>query len=392
MRALGAVPRIAVSLLALVLFAGCTDSGIFDLLAARYAELSWTERIAVGVVPGGITTELTDVPVPVILNPGRIDYSLFLRDGADIEFRASQTGAVLPFELERWNPEGESIYWVRIPWVHPVDGAAIEISYGSRVAGDGNDPAAVWSNGYAVVLHFAEPGPPFADSSGNGNVAHADGAITAPPIVDGIVGHGTDFRDAGTAGLRIDPSPSIATLGPVSFEFALRGCGDCRNAMLLFRDSLFVRPTTGGGWPTLRYQQNFTGPGTRDKTSSDDLLVEQGFPWESDEWVFGSISWDGEPDPEVLEIRADGREVFPAILARGGTGDPVPHADIPLYIGTGGAITGLGAWTASFPLDGVLDEVRIATVPRSPDWARFQSEALRDRVIDWDHSVTTRLR
>ena len=57
-------------------------------------------------------TPADDFPVMVILNKKTFDYSHVLPNGADIRFM--KEGNIFQYWIQTWNPEGESIIWVRI--------------------------------------------------------------------------------------------------------------------------------------------------------------------------------------------------------------------------------------------------------------------------------------
>lgn len=129
-------------------------------------EVGWAERRLLSVVDEEHAGTLENVPVLVVLDDARIDYGLTRAGGVDLQFR-TQDEALLPHEIERWDPQGRSYVWVRLPSI--VDGSAdFWMYYGNREADSVEDPAAVWSNGYVGVWHLAEQeevGPPMLRDS-----------------------------------------------------------------------------------------------------------------------------------------------------------------------------------------------------------------------------------
>lgn len=116
---------------------------------------------------------LTDTPVLVCLS----DYTsgfryakLFRQDHRDMLF-LDAAGNVLPYDVETWNPKGESRVWVRVPTL--ALGTQITLKYGAVHAAI-NDPAQVWAGGTAYAgeatagLVGEEPGsmePVLADAA-----------------------------------------------------------------------------------------------------------------------------------------------------------------------------------------------------------------------------------
>jgi Concanavalin A-like lectin/glucanases superfamily/Domain of unknown function (DUF2341) len=136
--------------------------------------------------------ELVDFPILVVLDAKRIDYSALRGDGADIEFR-DQDETPLAHEVERWNPEGQSFIWVRVPVIDArSDADFIWMYYGNPDEKTVDDEAAVWT-AYEEVYHLdAEKGQ--VDDAGerdlDGDVAGAEGR-------DGVIGRALRFDGVG---------------------------------------------------------------------------------------------------------------------------------------------------------------------------------------------------
>lgn len=145
---------------------------------------------------------LTDFPVLVRLSanlPG-FSYSQFVSPstGADLRFTTTN-GRVLPFQIDQWNPNGESEIWVQVPslastndgitayWGNPADSAMLPC----------NTNGGVWttlsgSNNFLLVYHLSQSGFPYADSALQ---YPANGGI-APSSAAGMVGNGVLFNGA----------------------------------------------------------------------------------------------------------------------------------------------------------------------------------------------------
>ena len=94
-------------------------------------------------------------------------YSDCAPDGADLVFLLDNE--VLPREIERWNPEGESLVWVRLPELR--NGMTFELSYNDRAVTEqpsSQTDGSVWQPaGYVGVWHLGEATA--KDSSGFGH-------------------------------------------------------------------------------------------------------------------------------------------------------------------------------------------------------------------------------
>lgn len=131
---------------------------------------------------------LTNFPMLVVLGtniPG-FSYSQFAAtNGSDLRFSTPDLLSPLNFEVETWNPSGESRVWVQVPLFS--NQCAIVASWG---AGNSTNPppsltnGATWSGGYVAVWHLASTLA--RDASAN---AH-DASSNTATLTTGIVGSG----------------------------------------------------------------------------------------------------------------------------------------------------------------------------------------------------------
>ena len=113
---------------------------------------------------------LADFPVLVRISAAidQFDYGDCAAGGADISFTDEDGETVYPHEIDTWNPDGESLVWVKLP----------SMAHGTRFLfrwsdpnPPANDPTAVWAD-YAGVWHLGEQTPDsYADSTGHGLTA-----------------------------------------------------------------------------------------------------------------------------------------------------------------------------------------------------------------------------
>ena len=123
--------------------------------------------------------ELSGIPVLVKLaanSPVGFSYSDCAADGSDIRF-TDANGEAIPFEIDTWNTEGESLVWVKPTSL--AKGTTFTMHYSGTPAA-ANDPTAVWTE-YTGVWHFNELGTDTADNS--------KGLFPNSTSVEGIDGH-----------------------------------------------------------------------------------------------------------------------------------------------------------------------------------------------------------
>ena len=99
--------------------------------------------------------ELADFPVLVRISPQTIrgfDYGQCLDGAADLSF-VDENGNLLDFEVDTWNPNGESLVWVRLPTL--ANGTIFAVQWGDPAAPE-HDAFATWNANYGGVWHLGE--------------------------------------------------------------------------------------------------------------------------------------------------------------------------------------------------------------------------------------------
>ena len=138
-----------------LLFAALAALVSFNLRAVAPTDFAMKLPIAVNAAAVG-EKSATDLPVLVRLSES-IDgfkYSDLASDGSDLAFGVDDGGVitVYPHEIDTWDPEGESLVWVKVP-VLDKD-TSFNAYYGNGASG-GAMASATWSN-YTGVWHFGE--------------------------------------------------------------------------------------------------------------------------------------------------------------------------------------------------------------------------------------------
>ena len=143
-------------------------------------------------VPITVTKTVADteagVPVPVRLaenNPGGFSYADC--DPTQMRF-GDENYAPIPFEVDTWNPQGESLVWVKVPL---AEGTKINLVY-NGTATVANDPSAVWGD-YTGVWHFET-----LDESVK--VTNAQGTYPSSTAAEGIDGNVSTYSVPGEPG------------------------------------------------------------------------------------------------------------------------------------------------------------------------------------------------
>ena len=328
---------------------------------------------------------LTDFPVLVKISEAGISgfrYADCAKEGgADLRF-ADENGTLLPCEVEDWNPEGESLVWVKVPTL--AAGTRITAYYGWNLA-PVVESTDVWDEHFLAVWHMdAEEGSlSQMDSTANGKTATcpADCTSGVQSGVDGKLGKAARFGLAnnhrGGFGLS-DPDNHFDGLGEITVEaWTYRDVGaevPTANATIVEKsryDSewkyawsmyeqknnekigfwLYSEAITGGLW--------LSAPGAT--------------PTQGD-WHYHVRRWSGTTGVNARTLNASTTSTAPA---------SAPTTPDTLTAVSGGILC-IGNRTTNTngttPFPGSIDEVRISDVARSDAWVKATYDTIADHA------------
>lgn len=131
----------------------------------------------------GFDGVVDDFPLLVVLDSSRIDYELTQDKGQDLRFTDEGVDTILPHEIERWNEDGKSYVWVKVPQVKRGNGEQTRLwmYYGNPAASDGQNAAGVWAPSFEGVWHLDD----LRDSSGHNDDAMNQGADAKQMLIGG---------------------------------------------------------------------------------------------------------------------------------------------------------------------------------------------------------------
>ncbi|MBR2940635.1 MAG: DUF2341 domain-containing protein, partial [Kiritimatiellae bacterium] len=165
--------------------------------------------------------DYADVPVLLRLSTSiaGFDYSQFRQNGQDMMI-LDEAANELPFEIESWNPEGESLVWVKVK--NFTSATKLTVYYGADAANEANDPKDVWS-AYAGVWHLDETeGTTVADATGRGGNGTCKGNSAA--LESGVFAGGRHNRNKGNgetsaaSGIVFDGMKSVRHNGKITLS------------------------------------------------------------------------------------------------------------------------------------------------------------------------------
>ncbi|MCX4243508.1 DUF2341 domain-containing protein [Paraliomyxa miuraensis] len=310
-----------------------------------------------------IAAPLDDVPVLILITEGRVAHELMQADGEDVRFVSAQ-GTNLPHEVERWEPQGISTIWVR---VDELGGASdhLWIYYGNPSAEGADVPQGAWSDPFVGVWHLEEDP---TDSTPNANDASTSGTVG---VTHGQIANGMNFGSS-TARLDVGATPSVAdvfaTGGTITAWIRPRGWGGGNFGRIANKDA------AGSGWSF-----NVGGGGQLRfgfVPNAATGAVIWGTPngaLETHRWAHVAVTYAPlNVEAPLLYVNGVLQELGmapePPMVA-----EPSSDAEIPLALGNRA--------NNDRRFDGILDEIRIQTVVRDPEWIEVQAESERDELL-----------
>lgn len=322
---------------------------------------------------------LDNIPIPVKLTPGTVDYTRFAADGRDIRFVAD--GVALAHEVEAWNSEGDSWIWVQVPRIEALSTATtVHLYHGNPDADDVADPSAVWSDGYEFVYHFAGYSPEghHLDSGpvGEHGEPHGEGLNQVP----GIIGSGLELDGSDDTYIRVGGVGLVPAVDSVpertlhletwfqSFDLEQEGhlfhnAGACRGWELYFEP--------GGA-------MNGLASNSLDACSDTQNVIATSPVVTPSSWHHASLVVERVTDVDVrvcLTVRSlsAGELVSDVQCAAADDMRNDSTAATRVIVGSN--------WNYTRTFHGIIDEFRISSVERTPAFLDAQFLASRDRFV-----------
>lgn len=288
-------------------------------------------------------TDLADFPVLVSLDAQRIDYAMVGNPATDLKF-TDLANTPLPFEIERWDPLGESTVWVSFPNLRHNAQDSMLLSFGPTAQGTQNRTA-TWVN-YGFVQHMA---PGLASSEGTTH----NGTATNVSFVVGPLGTFARFEGTGDEQLGFTNAtalfdgwtsftlelflyPDYASLSAVSGEPRILDKG-----VSLDLGRVFV----SGVKLLFQTDMHFTG--------GNDTYLNAAVPLRA--WTYLAFTFDG----LTARLYKDGALAISQPMTGGN--QMMLAGSQAFYLGDPVA-----------PLRGGIDELRIQRYPHSADWIHAQ--------------------
>lgn len=345
---------------------GPTSGPTSEPTSEPWWDCQWAARRRLTIEPSGLDDVLWGVPVLIVLDDTRIDPSIMAPTGRDLRF-VTDDDTVLPYEIEQWSPTGLSWIWLYLPQLDPA-GVSINMYYGEPDA-VGIDGSAVWDE-YLGVWHM---GPGLADATGLNQLDEVE-------TTDTVTGHIASAQqcDRNHEGIRSLPSRTLGDLfvqgGTVSAMVRATSWGASGRGVIVAQGDDIAGDD---GWvfmlnddrEALRFGRGFTDDTGTWYSAEGSVSL---YTWHHVAVVYEdfAIPVDREPAFYVDGVQQPISESEPP------EGKPETFYDEFLFFG--GDLGSSSRW-----FDGLLDEIRLAPVPRSAGWMTVQAASMRDDLVTY---------
>ncbi len=328
---------------------------------------------------------LLDFSVPVRLDTSKIDYAV--TGPTDLQFFDEDQLTILPYEVEKWDAQGESIVWVKAPQINANSSTDhIWLYYGGSSKAVNNNAKQVWDPSYLLVYHFGEriedyyskPSvvKQFQESTSNNNIglrqsvgASASGTSYSFEGQDPKYNRVGKYYESHRGGIRStngnvgDGEKQITIGGWVranEYELKQNNYVISRARSVDNANEAFSITLNGGKWKANVYT-NSTDPDLNGYASTGEMNAGT----VDANWTYLALTYDSTQASNNLKLYRDGVEV--ASATRAGTIIQTSGAAAPLTIGksSDAGMTG-GAF------HGGVDEVRVSRAAKSADWVQAE--------------------
>lgn len=323
---------------------------------------AWSGHMDVALSGYAGATALTNFPFAVRLHEGLpgFAYADFgsPADGGDLCVTDPATELPLAYEIDTWNPSGTSVVWVSVPVLAGTN-TKVRLHWGNTVRPPAPDTSqVVWAEGFGGVWHLGTPNPVDATWYANQGVGNAN------TTTNGVLGPAQHFNgtnayvqvaDAPSIGANVRDGLTVSLWMRSDYSF---GTGEIQR-MLEKGDSYFLL-------------QRETAPlALLVKNGGTGFVAGSTTSVASNVWRHVCGTFDG----ATLRFYLDGDPVSSLPMA-----GLIDDDHLPLRIGSSDD----GKY-----FTGVLDEVRIESVPRSADWikASFDNQRLGTDFATFRHFI-----
>ncbi len=312
---------------------------------------------------------LNNFPVLVTLNETNFDYSNAKAGGIDIRFIDEDNSTELKYHIEDWNTNGDSYIWVN---VSQIDGNSntdhIWMYYNNPLATDVQDPAGTYESSFRGVWHLNETVIDEIDSGihYDSTSNNFDGSQNDNDEASGQISQCQNF-DQGNDYIEFDNTNTmLPDDNSWTFDLWFRNTG---SVDITGNERIFYLSRPGGG-SAIIFELEADAPDTLNMVYHDgggfNQLNVETLANLMNNWHYFAGTYDG----ITFKTYLNGNLVLQAS---------------DTFSGFGNDKAGLGINIALLNQDlgGMVDEVRISNIARSPDWITAQYLSMNNSFVSY---------
>ena len=343
----------------------------------------WSHRNKLEFLNGGQAQTLTSFPVLVKLANANFSYANAKGDGTDLRFISSDGATELTYHIERWTPGGDSYVWVNVDAIDANSNTDFMWMYHGNVdAADVRDVAGTYDL-YRAVYHLSETSRTsgaYNDHLDSAQGSHAEAVNFSGgglnPSVTGQIGGADDF-DGNNDYVEVDNGGTVDDIfnggGTVSAWIYPQGWGENSfgriadksnntSATLGWSFQLDNGNTTGA----LRFEVGFSGGQGGWLCPANSITLGS--------WQHVAVTYDDDSAGNDATLYVNGISCS-ATRVQSHSGSWPGDSSYVMRLGTWS-----GGTTRTF--DGLIDEVRFSSVPRTQPWLRAQALSHADTFLN----------
>lgn len=337
--------------------------GLPSLAQENYSTWSYHKHVGLNTRPvgGGAAVSGAVLNVPVLVRLDATNFSAGFAQsvgrGADLRFTKLGDAVRLPHQIERWDSAGKKAeIWVRVDSVKGNALTTLRFHWGKAGAADSSNGARVFdtTQGFTAVWHLNESA---SDSARDASANRFHAAPTASPGSGAaVIGQGRTFDGTSqhfqvpnsAAGKLNFPLDGVYTLSAWAYIDPNSTAVD-RVIAAKHDNQYALKISTDARWQFFEYDGNWTIAGAS---------------YETGRWTYLTGVMNGRD----TYLYVDGLEAESVLDCCAGGGSRNETADF--FIGRAGESARRWWW-------GSIDELRVARVARSADWARLEYQNQR---------------
>jgi len=314
-------------------------------------DYEWNRRLEITINHTLIDENLIDFPILIYVNSSLVNWDNIQNNLDDIRFIGNEL-EVLSFEIDSYILNDEAWFWVKFPEVYNDRDTYFFMYYDNKFCLGGEDSINVWDSNFVMVQHMNdETTSTVLDSTDNNNDGTKTGG-NSPLEVSGFISNAQDF-DGDDDKIVVTDSASISPTDQISIGFWV-SFDVIEHVGLIWKDSYnFI----------LRYENTKYVLVVYDAVTSSITSYTTTPTTGTSYYIVCTLEADGK---SRLYINGNLKSV--AGTAVSGIRDIAGDLQIG-YRGDGGG---------EAYLDGILDEIQVSNIGRSPAWisASYYSELL----------------